>query len=83
MNKIIFEFSETGTQPKVEIEARGVDIIYATAVLIDFLIDGLQKAEKESYDKKLKKVLSMVQTALDSIQTEKQREKTLEGGTNE
>ena len=83
MSKITFDFSGSGTQPKAEIEARGVDIIYATAVLIDFLIDEFQKAEKESYDKKLKKVLSMVQTALDSIQTEKQRKKTLEDGTNE
>ena len=86
MSKITFDFSGSGTRltdAKIEIEARGVDIIYATAVLIDFLIDEFQKAEKESYDKKLKKVLSMVQTALDSIQTEKQRKKTLEGGTNE
>ena len=86
MRKITFDFSDSGTRltdADIKIEARGVDIIYATAVLIDFLIDEFQKAEKESYDKKLKKVLSMVQTALDSIQTEKQRKKTLEGGTNE
>lgn len=86
MRKITFDFSGSRTRltdAKIEIEARGVDIIYATAVLIDFLIDEFQKAEKESYDKKLKKVLSMVQTALDSIQTEKQRKKTLEDGTNE
>lgn len=84
MSKITFDFSGSETQrPEIKIEARGVDIIYATAVLIDFLIDEFQKAEKESYDKKLKKVLSMVQTALDSIQTEKQRKKTLEDGTNE
>lgn len=76
MRKITFDFSGSETQrPEIEIEARGVDIIYATAVLIDFLIDEFQKAEKESYDKKLKKVLAMVQTALDGICKQKSKEK--------
>jgi len=66
MSKITFEFSDSGTRrPEIEIETTGVDIIYATAVLIDFLINELQKAEKEAYEEKLKKVLAMVQIAFD------------------
>jgi len=73
MNKIIFEFSSSGTRPEIEIEARGVDIIYATAVLIDFLINELQKAEKKSREERLKKVLAMVQIALDGMCEQKSK----------
>lgn len=80
MSKITFDFSGSETQrPEIEIEARGVDIIYATAVLIDFLINTLQKAEKESYEEKLKKVLAMVQIALDGMCEQKSKEKNAGG----
>ena len=80
MRKITFDFSGSETQQsKIDIEARGVDIIYATAVLIDFLINTLQKAEKESYKEKQKKVLAMVQMALDGICKQKIKEKNAGG----
>lgn len=76
MSKITFDFSGSETQrPEIEIEARCIDIIYATAVLIDFLINTLQKAEKEPYKEKQKKVLAMVQMALDGICKQKIKEK--------
>ena len=76
MSKITFDFSGSETQrPEIKIEARGVDIIYATAVLIDFLINTLQKAEKEPYKEKQKKVLAMVQIALDGMYEQKSKEK--------
>lgn len=80
MSKITFDFSGSETQqPKIDIEARGVDIIYATAVLIDFLINTLQKAEKESYKEKQKKVLAMVQIALDDMCEQESKEKNAGG----
>lgn len=79
MSKITFDFSGSGTRPEIEIEAKGVDIIYATTVLIDFLIDEFQKAEKEPYKEKQKKVLAMVQMALDGICKQKIKEKNAGG----
>ena len=80
MSKITFDFSGSETQrPEIKIEARGVDIIYATAVLIDFLINTLQKAEKEPYKEKQKKVLAMVQIALDDMCEQESKEKNAGG----
>ena len=80
MNEITFDFSDSGTRrPEIEIETTGVNIIYATAVLIDFLINELQKAEKKSYEERLKKVLAMVQIALDGMCEQKSKEKNAGG----
>lgn len=67
MNKIIFEFSETVRVPDditMTIEATSTEVLFATVVLINSLVDGMRKEIEMSKGEAEERVLTMLQKAL-------------------
>ena len=67
MNKIIFEFSETVRvldDTTITLEATGTEILFATVVLINSLVDSVRKETEMSKGEAEERVLTMIRKAL-------------------
>ena len=69
MHKIIFEFSETVRvldDTTMTVEATNAEILFATVVLINSLVDSMRKETEMSKGEAEERVLTMLQKALDT-----------------
>ena len=73
MNKIIFEFSETGQDDiTITVKAKPSEVLFATTVLIDRLAANMRKGTKVSKREAIEQVLATAKKLLENAQKEQE-----------
>nr|DAK78088.1 MAG TPA: hypothetical protein [Caudoviricetes sp.] len=73
MNKIIFEFSETGHDDiTITIDATHAEVIFAATILIDRLAANMRKETKVSKREAIEQVLAAAKKSLENAQKEQE-----------
>ena len=73
MNKIIFEFSETGHDDiTINVKAMPSEVLFAATILIDSLATNMRKGTKVSKREAIEQVLATAKKVLENAQKEQE-----------